>query len=549
MKKIICMTLALVLCIGLLVGCGAKEAAEEAGEDISTAVSQTGAEVGQLNTGGSSTMGSQATPPPEEAKFQDHLTVLIDDKVAIVNPFNSGSRTSQMGNVQHLCYDTLINWDLNGDYVPCLAKEWTANDDTTVWNFKLRDDVTFHNGEHFTADDVVFTWEFASQPDAAGTGIQTLANKMEYVKALGDYEVEIKLKVANPDFEYDMANICNFVIVNREACEADPVNGPMIATGPYYISDFVTSESITYTRWDKYFGEEKSITETIVLRYVAEETARYIMLENEEADFGVINSVYIPQFANNPQFVMTSYCVNNCGYVALNCSRAPLDDINFRWACAYAIDRDEIVDVGFSGYSQKHMSSSIWGWTTAYRNPDIPDLSKDVEKAKEYLAKSSYSGQKLSIYASMPHTKKIAAVVMSELSAVGINCEVVEVDGPTLTMRTKWDSNDMDIIVNSAMFGPCAQDVNYEILETDNNKAHWVNQEAIDLVTKTAKTPNGDERQEMYYRIQEIMFDEQAYLPTTHNALYTAGLAGTGGAKFFSNAYNDYSCAYRIIED
>ena len=77
MKKIICMTLALVLCIGLLVGCGAKEAAEEAGEDISTAVSQTGAEVGQLNTGGSSTMGSQATPPPEEAKFQDHLTVLI----------------------------------------------------------------------------------------------------------------------------------------------------------------------------------------------------------------------------------------------------------------------------------------------------------------------------------------------------------------------------------------------------------------------------------------------------------------------------------------
>ena len=201
MKKIICMALALILCVGLLVGCGAKEAAEEAGEEVSAAVSQTGAEVGQLNTSGSSTMGSQATPPPAEAKFQDHLTVLIDDKVALVNPFNAGSRTSQMGNVQHLCYDTLINWNLDGDYVPCLAKEWTANDDTTVWNFKLRDDVTFHNGEHFTADDVVFTWEFASQPDAAGTGIQTLANKMEYVKALGDYEVEIKLKVANPDFE------------------------------------------------------------------------------------------------------------------------------------------------------------------------------------------------------------------------------------------------------------------------------------------------------------------------------------------------------------
>ena len=52
----------------------------------------------------------------------------------------------------------------------------------------------------------------------------------------------------------------------------------------------------------------------------------------------------------------------------------------------------------------------------------------------------------------------------------------------------------------------------------------------------------------MYSRIQEILHEEVAYVTTAHNMLYTCGWAGTGGAKFFSTAYNDYSLAYRIVE-
>ena len=548
MKKLLCLVLALILCVGLLVGCGAKEEVkEEAGEEVSAAVSSTGAEVGQLNTSGSSTKDSKATPPPAEAQFQKELTVLLDDKVTLISPFNAGSKSSQQGQVYHMMYDTLIDWNLDGDYVPCLATEWSASEDSKVWTFKLRDDVYFHNGEHFTADDVVFTWEFALE--AAGTGIFDRAKAMESVTALSDYEVEIKLYDTNPDFEYDMANIAGFVICNREACEADPEEGPVIATGPYYVDDFKTSEYIVYKKWDKYFGEDKPVSDQITFRYVAEETARYIMLENDEATFGVINSVYIPQFASDERFVMVSQCNNNCGYIALNMSRQPMDDINFRWACAYAVSRDEIVDVAFAGFSQKHPTGGIWGWTTAYSNPDIPDITQDVEKAKEYLAKSNYDGRTLQIFAAMPHTKKIAAVVMSQLTAVGINCEVCECDGPTLSLRSKFDNNDMDIIVNAAIFGPTAQAIRYEIELTDNNKACWVNDEAIDLIGKAAITPNGDERQAMYYRIQEIMYDEQPYIPTTHNVIYAAGQKGCGGVKMYSTAFNDYSCAYRIIED
>lgn len=546
MKKIICLILALILCLGLLAGCGSKEeVVEDDGEPVDIAKQATGASVGELNTSGSSTSGSIATPPPKDATYQDSITILLDAKVPMINPFNAGGKCQPMGNIYYMLYDTLVTWTLEGDYVPCLATEWSTEDNLT-WNFKLRDDVTFHNGEHMTADDVVFSWENALTAD--GCGIQTFAKKCEYMKALGDYEIEIKLKNLNPDFIDDCSGCCTFVVCNRKACEEDPENGPMIATGPYYVEEFKTSEYVIYKRWDKYFDADQTHTETVTFRYVAEETARMIMLDNGEADFGVITSVYIPQYANNPQFVMTSYCVNNCGYIALNCSRAPMDDVNFRWACAYAISRDEIVDVGFSGYSMKAPTGGIWGYTTKYRNPDIPDVTQDIEKAKEYLAKSSYDGRTIQIYAAMSHTIRIATVFMSELVAIGINAEVSEVDGPTLSMRSSFDNNDMDIIVNSNVFGPTPTTIRYCLEKNDNNKACYVNEEALALSDKGLITPDGEERQEIYYRIQQIMFDEQPYIPTTHNALYTAGQAGTGGAKFFPNGYNDYSCCYRIID-
>ena len=548
MKKLICLVLALILCVGLLVGCGAaKEEANTPDDGSSVAQQTTGAEVGQLNTSGSSTAGSIATPPPQEAKFADKVVKLLDDKVPLINPFNPGGKCQPMGDVYHMMYDTLATWTLTNEYVPCLATEWSS-DDLIHWTFKLRDDVTFHNGEHFTSDDIIFTYEYA-MANGQGTGLYDRCVKFESVKALGDYEVEFVLKELNPDFIDDMASCVGFVVCNREACEADPENGPMIATGPYYVDDFKTSEYIIYKKWDKYFDADDSKTETVEFRYVAEETARMIMLDNGEADFAVVTSVYIPQYANNENFNLVSYCVNNCGYIALNCSRAPMDDINFRWACAYAIDRDEIVDVGFSGFSQKHPTGGIWGYATRYSNPDIPDITKDVEKAKEYLAKSSYDGRTIQIFAAMSHTKRIAAVAMSQLNAVGIKAEVVEVDGPTLTMRSKWDNNDMDIIVNSNVFGPTPGTARYLVEPTDNNKAHYSNARALECSDLGQVTPDGDERQALYYELQQILFDEQPYIPTTHNALYVCGQKGTGGVRYFPNGYNDYSCAYRIIED
>lgn len=539
MKKTICLILALVLCLCLFAGCGKTQ--EETPAPVQENNDTSSENLGGVNTGGSSTEGFIATPPPAESEYYDTLTLIIGDKVAVIDPFNPASNTSQTGIINHMIYDTLIDYTIDGKYEPCLATEWST-DDYKTFTFKLREGVKFHNGEPFTSDDVLFT--FTRALDATGTSVYDKAKVMEKIECPDDYTVVITLTAENYDFYYDAANILSSVIVNREAYDADPDNAGKIGTGPYSIKEFVANDSITFERNDDYFGAAP-YTKTFVMRYIAEETARYIMLENDEADFVGVNGDYIAKYAE--QYQMNSYLMNNCNYVAFNCQKGVTADVNFRKAVAYALDKQGAVDYAIGGYGQLHDTGVMWGNTSAYKNTNIPMIEQDLEKAKEYLAASSYKGEKVTIAAGMAQTQKAAEVFMNNLIEIGIDAEVLPLDGPTLTSRTIYGSNDLDLIVNSAPWTPLASSINVMLLPGSNsNKANYENAEITELINKATSTPDGEERQAMYYRIQEIMAEEMPYAATHHMALYTAGQPGTGGALYFATNYHDYSMAYRI---
>ena len=148
---------------------------------------------------------------------------------------------------------------------------------------------------------------------------------------------------------------------------------------------------------------------------------------------------------------------------------------------------------------------------------------------------------------SMPQTSKAAQAVQNELGAIGIKCEIETMDSPGMTAATSWDANDKDLIVTSGALSPLGDSIRAMVTPNNNfNKAKYDNPEVMDLVNKAAATPDGPERQELYYKIQEIMHDELPYYPTFHMALYIAAQKGTGGTIFFPTNYHDYGLAYRL---
>ncbi len=550
MKKALCLILSLVLCIGLFAGCGGKT---EAPKTDTPATEAPAKEEGSkepvlINTGGAVTEAGAAetTPPPKEAEYYDELRMYIGDKVAIIDPMNPAAGGTQLGIIDHLAYDSLVYYTIDGKYEPCLATEWSANDDATVWTFKLREGVKFHNGEPFTADDVVFTEQFSTDKDHSGNSVGNAFQYVDKVEANGDYEVTFTLSRGNVDFIYNVANPCT-VIVNREAYESGDEHAGWIGTGPFKIVDMVPNDSITYEAFEDYWGE-KPLCKKFTQRYIAEETARNIMLENDEIDFCNVSGQYIKQYSEDPRFVINSYVMNNLNYVAFNMSKPITGDINFRLACAYALDREEILDIALDGYGAVCETGAYWGYKTAYKNYDIPAWEQDLDKAKEYLAKSPYNGEKMTICAlAMPQTSKAAQAIQNQLANIGITCEIETFDSPGMVAATSWDANDKDFIVTSGALSPLGDSIRTLVTpKNNNNKAKYDNPEVMELVNKAAATPDGPERQEMYYKIQQIMHDELPYYGTFHMALYIAGQKGTGGTIFFPTNFHDYGLAYRL---
>ena len=108
-------------------------------------------------------------------------------------------------------YDSLVYPEANGTYSPALAESWSASEDGTTFTFKLRQDVTFHNGEAFNADSVVYSWQTYSQPEV------TYANEWSFAKAVekvDDYTVNISTEVPNSQL---LARVAGWAMIPPKA--------------------------------------------------------------------------------------------------------------------------------------------------------------------------------------------------------------------------------------------------------------------------------------------------------------------------------------------
>ena len=124
---------------------------------------------------------------------------------------NEGPTHNLMQNI----YEPLILRDYTGKLLPTLALSWKVTGDPSIWEFKLRQGVKYHNGNSFTADDVVFSIERALQPTSDMKGI---ISSIEKVTKIDDSTVHFKTKGPNPILPDQLTTI---YIMDKEWCEAN----------------------------------------------------------------------------------------------------------------------------------------------------------------------------------------------------------------------------------------------------------------------------------------------------------------------------------------
>ena len=530
-KRSLALVLVIALAVSLLAGCGSTKPAAET-EKPSTPAQQAA-------SGPSTTQTAPTAPPPPPAgsdvKYADSLDVVVDNNpISNLDPAVPASMSPGTYWTLIMTHECLVTSVGEGKYDPCLATEWKT-DDYKTFDFKIRDDVVFDNGEKLTAEDVVFSCLHSQDgPGSPGAGQWS---PVDSITADGEYGVHIVLKDVNVNFLFNMSNpmAC---ILNKKAVEANAETGPWVGTGCFKVADFLAGDHVTMVRSDTYRGDPAP-TRQITLRNVPETSTRTIMMQNKECQlsFGIGNDD-ASMFQQDPEFLVIPELANNPQGLQFNTDDPIVGDINFRKAFIYGIDREEICIVARGDWALAPSDGTIWGYETEFRNSSIPVIPHDVEKAKEYLAKSVYNGEPIEISVGNPTNVLAAETIQRQLEEIGINITINSMDTPSLNAYNQWGNNKSQITAASFGFNMSASSVNNLYLPGgSNNRSQYNNPEVADLLNQAKLEGDAAKRGELYKKVQELVAEDLPGVQLLWLVLNVVAVKDLGGWVIPSDTY------------
>ena len=519
-KKLLSLTLAMAMLLGLLAGCGGNN----------------GQNNGQGNNGGQTNNGGQSDDGGEEVTYKSTVNIGTDGAIYEINPLTMSNWTHNW--VFKMVYDRLVSLDSTTfEISPELATSWEWVTDTCL-EMKLRDDVTFHNGDHMTSADVVWSFQRMQEPDASVTNTNLLP--LESIEAVDEYTIRMNLSAPNQDWLNIIAQP-SFAILNQRAIEEDDNTGYYVGTGAFKVDTMLANDTTTLVRNDDYWGEAPT-SQTVVFRYIAEDAARLIALQTGEIDVCVRPSTLEVGFIEeDPNLQLEQFNSSSEVYLAFNTTKFPGNDKNFRLAVAHALNLDDIITVAANGYAQK--TGTHWGLNTFGRDDSIELYEYDLELAKEYLAKAFPDGNaKLTISVTGDERVTIAQVIQEQLRAIGLEVTVNEVESAAMSAMSKFDVAEHEAMIYNFGWLPQADDCRRPFYPNQNtNKAIVTNERLIELIDTAVAEPDEEARKEMYAEVQQINHEECYYLPIYFADQFAGVKAGTTGVVWEPNRAYDFT--------
>ena len=332
------------------------------------------------------------------------------------------SAASDTEAVFHNVFEGLVLFDETGALIPGLAESWDISDDGLTYTFHLRDDVTFHNGKAFSAEDVVYTYESLS---GLG-GEEALSSKFKNltsVEAVDDYTVTMTLAEADAAFlQYTR------VAVLPKGYE-DQSSAP-VGTGPFVFEKYVPGQMVVLEKNEDYYDESRmpKIDEAQIY-IMGDDSAVLTALQSGQLDAGIV-------YADSADYLTGDFTVNSSPQnmvqlFALNNSATPFDDVRVRQAFEYAVNKDQIIDGVFAGYATE-LYSNFSPVMSYFYNDELEDVyTYDIDKAKELMAEAGYEdGFDITITVPSNYQKHIdtAQVIAQQLKQINVNATIEPVE-------------------------------------------------------------------------------------------------------------------------
>ncbi|MCG8348830.1 MAG: ABC transporter substrate-binding protein [Chloroflexales bacterium] len=459
-----------------------------------------------------------------------------------------------------LCYETLFLYDpLTDEYTPWLAAsgEWTSDN---VYELKLREGINWSDGEAFTAEDVVFTFDLGKK--FPSVQYSPMWDWLESVEQVDDYTVQFAF--SDPlyqewtNFLYTRAMLPQHLWENKTEEEVvSGANENPVGTGPY-LYETHDQDRMVWIKNDNWWATEQLDLEVAPKRIVdivngSNSVALGLILQGG-IDIGnnflpgiatLVNGGYgVQTYYSEPPYMISA----NTAWLIMNNTIAPMDDPAFRKAMAYAIDVNQIVEVVYGNIVRAANPTGLLPNWDQYIDKDLVEemgFSYDPDEARSILAEAGYvdndgdgfveapdgSAIELSIVVPNGWTDWMESVrvIASGAQAVGINLEPKFPDFGGYADARNGGTYEM-AIVNDAQISNTPwtyydwifQEPIQETM-TNGNYQRYENPAAFDLVVQLDKTPVDDvaQMQEVISELQRIQLTDMPLIPLWYNGLWS----------------------------
>lgn len=451
------------------------------------------------------TDGGGEQPPADEAIV---LRLASPKDAGPLTPFKHMNRGPGIFKMQ-LIYDSLLERGPKED-IPWLAKSYESNDDQTVFTFHLEEHVKWHDGEDFSADDVVFTLDyFKEHPPIRNYLIDNGKYIIEAVEAVDKNTVKVEFIGFSPTYLHRLGItriIPKHIWENVEEPMKYEGEGATVGCGPYVLTNYEPEKkAYRFEAFENYWGK-KQVAD--ILEYVPVSDA-ILALENGEIDISKVSPDMIDRFKGKDEFTIAEYHTHHSFRLYFNMEKRPeLKEKSVRQAFAYGIDRESMMNKISRSYGRLTPMGYLIEEHPMY-NPNIQNYSYDEEKAKALLNGKDMSFSLL--VSNRPKEIKVAELMKKDLEKIGINVEINSVDFKSRDASVKKGDYELAIMYYGGM-GADANMLKKYFYSYDGKKGGTTigySNPALDVVLdKQSKERDPEKRKQQIYEAQALIAED-----------------------------------------
>lgn len=472
-------------------------------------------------SGGTSTGETTDNGQKETEKTTDNgqvdktLTVAVGSDMVSFDIHNHNNTSTEAIHVNMFNY--LFKKDASGNIINELVEEYEIIDDLTV-EMKLREGVTFHNGDPLTSEDVKFTLERVAKDDT----LREYPNykQIKEVQVVDELTFKIVTHAPEPSLFHRLSRLGSGILPKNYIEENgwDHFLANPVGTGPYQFKEWVRDDRITLVPFENYYNGKVEEWDEVVFRVIPENSTRV----SELLTGGVDIAVNIPpadwdRVNSNEGTAIVQEVSNRVIMLIMRSTEGlPTADVRVRQALDYAIDDGTLADIVLKGGAVP--TKTMVGPGNFGDNPDLYNtFNYDVEKAKALLAEAGYpDGFEMTLQAPRGRylqDAEVAEMIAGMLAAVNVKVNVEFLEWSNFVeMRNANENKEAYLLgLGNSMFDG-AYSVDWYRAERMAGHTDYKNDRIEELLAASASNMNPEEREKQIQEISAIAAEEVPFI-------------------------------------